>query len=368
MIEHNIIAISDIALGYGSPQIPAFIQSMAVHYDTKAYVLETDEPHRSPQKPMNSDRLDIKRAVSSLPYWSMGAHCERNEQSLSYCNTHQPKIFILFSPLQLPIIKRLGYKPDLVILYLLEIDAVHYNHALKRYSDLVDHIVCPESERLKYILGTYCKRPYPKSHVLYNVAYKSKNTPTLPSNKRNGRIVYAGTLNQSLTLAHEFLGDDLNLMPIDVYGNFSGDGADELQKGFFALNEDKDISYKGYVSSEALQEKLPQYAFSFTRWNPAAGMNYEYACPNKFFEALAHGLPPISAPHPQALKIIDKYKCGILAQGFGSEHMSEAIEKAMSIYGTSIYDDMVQNALDAYEKTFNWDVQFNKFAGSLPAL
>ncbi len=365
---HNILAISDIALGYGSPQIPAFIQSIARHYDTRAMVVETDEPHRASQKPSNSDRLDIKRAVSSLPYWSMGAHCERNEQAIVYAQKHKPSVFILFSPLQLPIIKRLSYKPDLVVLYLLEIDAQHYTNTLKNYSHLVDHIICPEYERLKFILSNYCQRPFPISHILYNVIDNSLDVKSLPSNKRNGRIIYAGTLNKSLTLAHEFAGKYLCDLPIDIYGNFSGKHAQDLQKKFHELSHEKSMSYKGYVSSKVLQLKLPEYAFSFTRWNPVAGLNYEYACPNKFFESLAFGIPPISAPHPQAVQIITKYKCGILARGFGAEHMKEAVEKALLIYGTPEYDEMVLNAINAYELTFNWQTQFEKFASSLEKL
>lgn len=364
-MNNQILAMSDIALGYGSPQIPALIQSVAKHYDTQALVIETDEPHRPPHAPLNCDRLIIKRSVSALPYWSMGAHCERNEMAIKYANEHKPSIFIFCSPLQLPIIKRLEYKPDLVILYFLEIDAVQYQNVLKSYSHLVDHIIAPEYNRLKYILTHYCARPYPTSHIIYNVSNVHNDQKSLPSHKRNGRVIYAGTLNKSLTLAHEFFEEPLNKAPIDIYGNFSGDGADELKQLSHNISSDMAIDYKGYVPASILHESLPHYAFSFTRWNPKAGLNFEYACPNKFFEALAYGVPPISAPHPQAVQIINKYKCGILASGFGAEHMAAAIQKAMSIYGTKSYDDMVINALKAYEQKFNWNEQFHKFAQSI---
>lgn len=364
MIQSQIMAISDIALGYGSPQIPAFIQSLAQLYDTHAFVIETDEPHRPPQILEQYNRLTIKRSISALPYYTTGAHCERNEMAIQYANKHHPKILVFFTPMQLPIITRLNYKPEKVILYLLEIDR-HHEQALQLYSQFVDHIIVPEYNRLKYILSHFCKRPYPKSHIMYNVSLTDRESKFIPSHKRNGRIIYAGTLNKELTLAHEFFEKPLSGSPIDIDGNFSGERADDLRKKASDQDNRKGVVYKSYIPSKTLHELLPHYAFSFSRWNPAAGLNYEFACPNKFFEALAYGVPPISAPHPQAVKIIEQYKCGILAHGFGAEHMKEAIDRAMMLYNTPGYADMVNNAESVYQNALNWDAQFGKFAKSL---
>ena len=44
-----------------------------------------------------------------------------------------------------------------------------------------------------------------------------------------------------------------------------------------------------------------------------------YAAPNKFFDAIACGTPPICAPHPQCVEVIRKWRCGLLVDDWSSE-------------------------------------------------
>lgn len=368
-MSYDILAVSDISLGYGSPQIIAFLQSMAKFYDCQAYVIETDEPHRPPTVLKNTDRLTVHRSISAQQYWCLSAHIERNFEALEIAKEHKPHTIILFSPLQLPFVKNLPYKPAQVILYLLEIDAVMYARAMREYAGYVDYYIFPEYERMRYILGQVQRRPYPKSSLLFNCVEREEGVTPKTSDRRNGKIAYAGTLSRELTLAHEFLEAPLKTLPLDIFGNFSGFDAVSLRDNFQNQREKSStVQYRGYVPNSRLRHMLAEYAFSFVRWNPDAGINYRYACPNKFFEAITMGVPPIAAPHPQCLQIINTYECGILADDFSSQGMYKATKFALNMLGSSKYDRMVERCLAAYEEKFCWSKQFEIFSRSLPSI
>ncbi len=364
MSEYGIFSVADIALGYGSPQIIAFLQSLAEEYNTRAYVIETDDPHRAPTALKNADRLHVTRAISVQPSWTLSAHLERNRMAEDILTKYRPPIVVLFSPLQLAAVANLPYRPH-VILYMLEIDDGLPNDSLLKYHHLVDHYIFPEMQRMAYVMRKL-RGPYPVTSLIYNCSDRAPEINLIKANERKPRIVYAGTLCGELTLAHEFMEEPLCHLPIDVYGNFGGTHAAELHDAFHALrNVDGEMQYQGYVPNSVLRQTLPNYAFSFVRWNPEAGLNYHYACPNKFFEAIASGVPPIAAPHPQCKQIIEAYECGVLAEDYTPEAMHDACKRALDLLGTPRYERMVENCLDAYEKRFNWKAQFAAFRHSL---
>lgn len=366
--RYGILAVSDISLGYGSPQIQMFLQSLAEHYDTRAYVIETDEPHRPPVPLKNCDRLDLSRSSSVQPYWCLSSHIERNFEALEMAREHQPPIIVLFSPMQLCFLPKLGYKPKKVIMYLLEIDAHMYTRALRLYAQHVDHFIFPEYERMRYVLGEIPKRPDVCASIIYNVASYDPDAKPLPVAAREKAILYAGTLTSDTTLALEFLEEPLSRLPIHVYGNFSGHDAGDLRAAFLARQGGQNgLRYEGYVPGAQLRARIPQYAFSFVRWNPAAGLNFHYACPNKFFEAIANGVPPVTAPHPQCIEVIKRFKCGILAEDFTAQGMYDACKRALDMFGSPEYEAMVENCQTAYKRFLNWDAQFARFATSLPS-
>jgi hypothetical protein len=79
-----------------------------------------------------------------------------------------------------------------------------------------------------------------------------------------------------------------------------------------------------------------------------------YACSNKFFEAIAEGVPPISSPNPQRALIINKYKCGIKMGDLSFESFYKMSKEAFELYGSDKYYQMVENCKKAVQEELNW--------------
>ena len=88
--------------------------------------------------------------------------------------------------------------------------------------------------------------------------------------------------------------------------------------------------------------------------------NQLYAAPNKFFESIADGVPPIAAPHPQCKMMIDRYKCGILMRDWSEGEFFSALDQALRLYQTDSWYEMVSNCGTAVRQELNWDHQFEK--------
>lgn len=366
-MKPNILAVSDISLGYGSPQILWFLQSLAQKYDTSAHVIETDEQHRPLISLADYERLNVVRLSSAQVSWCLSSHLERNHAARLWADENRPEIVVIFSPLQLALLNQIKYKPKLVILYLLEIELNINSHMLQCYWHCIDRLIVPELNRGMAVLETIKDKTYPPTSIIYNVARRDLSISPLPANNRNGRILYSGSLSSQYTFAEDFT-KELKDFPIDIYGPINEAEQDELGPAFEGIrNARQGANYKGYVAGSELRRLLPSYTYSIVRWNPKKGLNYYYACPNKFFEGLAHGVPPISAPHPQCMHLTRQYECGLVAEDFSVEAMAKAIQHGIDLLNTSSYDRMVQNCLEAYDRFFNWDAQFARFAESLPA-
>lgn len=363
MTTHGIVSITDTSIGYGTPQTPWFLQSLAEHYDTRAFVLEPDEIHRPPLE--NSyDRLDVVRASTAQRAHSLASYLDRNWRLVDHLQKNEAPIWVIFSPLQLAALSRVKHKPRYIVYYCLEIGDRFYARALQEYGQHIDHIIFPELERAALTLKSLNPSMKAKSSILYNA---TKRDPGFVLPDKKPRVIYAGSLSWRYTFADEFT-DELRDLPIDIYGPIDDAERQKLAPAFEAIrNAAHGVSYKGYLPGAALRKILPSYAYSIVRWNLEMGLNYYYACPNKLFEGIAHGVPPIAAPHPQCVQILRKYECGLLAEDFSAEGMKAAIRRGLDLLGTSAYDRMVQNGLDAHDNFLNWDSQFARFAPALPS-
>jgi glycosyltransferase involved in cell wall biosynthesis len=115
----------------------------------------------------------------------------------------------------------------------------------------------------------------------------------------------------------------------------------------------------GVVASSELARLRKAYCYSIVAWNPD-NENQLYAAPNKFFESIADGIPPIAAPHPQCKLILDRYRCGILMGDWSFDSFTRAIRKAMDMLGTLDWEDMVSNCGRAVAAELTWDAQFDR--------
>jgi len=202
------------------------------------------------------------------------------------------------------------------------------------------------------------------SKVVFNARPAAISAPR-PADERNGRVLLQGSLSAELTFI-DYLSRRSEPEPgIDVFGYaFDHDRAYGILRDS-ALAARNGFSYGGLVSSHRLAELRPSYAYLVVMWNPLT-FDALYACPNKFFEAIADGVPPIVAPHPQCKEIIEKYDCGILLRDWSLEAFLEGLQKARDIYGTPRYQELVNNCRRAMASELSWENQFESIVPQLP--
>jgi hypothetical protein len=65
--------------------------------------------------------------------------------------------------------------------------------------------------------------------------------------------------------------------------------------------------------------------------------------------------------------LVERYQCGIVMENWEYPAFLVAIAKGMQLYGTGEYDRMVSGCRTALTEELNWDRQFDKVRGLLPA-
>jgi glycosyltransferase involved in cell wall biosynthesis len=355
----KIVGVSDVSIGFGSPQIIAMMRSLLHRYgESEGLIIEPDqpniEPYEDPDKKINVLRVE----TAFQPYSNVG----RREYCISAAkkiNEIQPDVLVIFCTFTLPVLFRLRDKPRLVIYYHLEYAPVYgqfdiqMNKSINKYVDLIIH---PEENRAQRDMREcgYKDAPFV---IAYNAVGMRDNIQITPPRERNGKILYQGSINSRLTFPDYFTNKQLANIQIDLYGNISGEDRFEIEATFMNLRND--VKYHGYIDSQKLAKIRKQYAYSIVMWNPV-DENFLYACPNKFFESIFDGVPPIAAPHPQCKAIIEQFGCGIVMRDWSFDAFRGALEIAQDLYGTPEYDQMVENCRQAALAELNWETQFAK--------
>lgn len=355
----KIVAVSDVSLGFGSTQIPAFMQFLLKTYKNSCgLVIEPDQP----EKPYIKDRykeFKIERVHTHSPCYKNTGRIEYMELATKIVEREKPDILVIFCTFTLPVLFKLKEKPKFVIYYNIEMAAAYGaqdQRLNKQLKDRVDLFIYPEANRERLDIEKYGDRNAP-SVIVYNCANERKKTGSIPIEKRNGKFIYQGTLDAINTNANYLMGSHLEGHSIDIYGNFVGNQIEHLSNGFAKLNGS--VRYFGYVENKILAEIRKKYAYGIIMWAPV-NENQKYAAPNKFFESIADGVVPIATPHPQCKEIIEKYDCGILIKDWSYEEFCRTIDEAAKIYGTNRYRKLVENCRIAVEKELNWDTQMEK--------
>jgi hypothetical protein len=275
--------------------------------------------------------------------------------------------------LVLPALLRMRHRPKFTIYYLLE-SLSYYAHGSTRRSKfmldlnrraapLLDLLIFSEENRAAADLDRGGLRGIPLV-VCYNAVNRlSQNGATNHWEGRKRCLLYSGTIHRELTVGDYFVRDEIAKLPIDLWGLVEGPGKAELEAALSTRGGA--VRYRGYVDSLKLAELRKEYAYSLVIWAPI-DENFHYACPNKFFEAIADGVPPIAAPHPQCRMLLDRYDCGIAMDDWSFPAFRAAIVRAMKIFGTPRYSELVVNCRRAAAEELNWDRQFEKVARLLP--
>jgi len=192
--------------------------------------------------------------------------------------------------------------------------------------------------------------------IVFNCA-NSRHDPDVvrPADARNGRVLYAGTIDRERTFGDYFLHPEMEGLPIDLYGHVTG----WPRASAFMHRLPASARYRGHRDAAALHGLRPSYAYSVVAWKPS-NENQRYAAPNKLFESIAAGVPPIAAPHPQCQLILDRYGCGLLMDDWEFPSFQATIRRALGIYGTPVYAELVENCRHAVERELSWERQFER--------
>jgi hypothetical protein len=297
----KIAAISDVTLGYGTPQLPLLVESLQRHYGGSAHLVEPAQPELAPVHAFYP-WLDVRRvATGEHPHAEPG----RNEyiwRAARVLNEIRPDVLVVCCTYSLPVVFKLRHRPRKVFYYSVESIQGYGEFDIevnRRAAPLLDAVLFPEENRAVIETGR-CGFPDVPKLVLYNVSNRGPDA-VLDRGARNGRILYSGTISSRQTFAGYYLSEKLRDIPIDMFGPVKEkDGGDAFVKGLAG-----DVRYGGYLPGPELAERRHKYVYSIVAWNPDVE-NQRYAAPNKFFESIAAGVPPIAAPHrPLPLRAAD---------------------------------------------------------------
>ena len=355
----RLACISDVCLGYGSPQIGQLVQSLCGHYAAENLVIE---PHRaeSPARHHRFPQLNIERAEMSYAPYSTPGRIEYLLEGSRLLNQYALDILVVCCTFCLPVLFKLRKRPSVVIYYSLESIPFYgpFDMEMNRnVNELVDLVIFPEENRAVEEVRRFGFGDVPKA-VVYNCAAADAEDPErnfLP--QRNGRIVYAGTIDPDATFGDYYTKPEARRFPIDLYGPVRACTKEQKQNFLQALAGQ--VRYRGFLANEEVAGARRRYAYSIVAWRPSI-KNQLYAAPNKFFESIADGVPPIAAPHPQCKMMIDRYKCGILMRDWSAEEFFFALDRALRLYKTDAWHEMVSNCGAAVRQELNWDHQFEK--------
>jgi glycosyltransferase involved in cell wall biosynthesis len=241
-----------------------------------------------------------------------------------------------------------------------------------------DIVISPELGRTKADLH---EMGWKRDDVMlaYNVGVAERIAPV---QKRIPRVLHAGSIGRQ-TLVNRLLSDDLSHIGFDLAGPAETDEARSLLNELVAR---PNIRYLGMLPHEKIIEMRKEYAYSLAIWEPT-NINQIFASPNKFFETIACGTPPIAGPHPQCADLIARHSCGLTMMSWEQESFNWTVSKAMSLFKqafpevdfddderwsasatqaspvfknpdpSSAYGQMVANCFKVAESELNWAVQ-----------
>lgn len=344
-----LACISDVELGYGSPQIAALVRHLAGRYGAEAVVIE---PRDS-----GSGRPPVDVGIRTVPVtvdgpYTPGGRQKYNAGAAAHVEKLKPDVLVVCTTYSLPSLFLLESRPRTVLYYYLEVATVYGSSDVQmnaRLDGMVDAVIFTEENR-----AVHFGQEFGFGGARFCVIYNCVNGPAAsePLPERNGRYLYQGTVRAD-TMADCFFDPAMQRVPLDIYGKL--DGGYRYKAGGLA----GDVKYLGYVESAELERMRPAYAYSLVLWRPD-NENTRWASPNKLFESIASGVPPISTPNPQCEMLLRRHGCGMLLGGYDLDSLLEGVELAGERYDGSAYGRMVDNCARAVRAELNWPAQMAK--------
>lgn len=355
----KLAILSDVSVGYGTPQILRMAESFARIFCAEVHIFEPDQSERPPiaiRDHIDLPHVHLTRIYTTAHPFTMEARIEFMKQVADRLCMLHPEILICSSIHRLPILEKIPNWERVEIFYCLEEIDSHYDYLFPLVQDC-KIIIFPEENRRRIYLERLGMSLLPNDNL---VVLNANHPRTARHNgKRQGRIFYGGSFHKDITYADYFLKPEILKLPVDIYGIVDGyaDSAAIIKQ----LNgKQGGAHFRGYMQSDAaFFDLLSSYLYSIVIWNPDREDRY-YAAPNKFFDAVASGVPPICAPHPQCVELVKKWNCGILMDDWSFNSFKKTLERALKAADSDYYLELVANCQHAMEYELSWDRQFEK--------
>jgi hypothetical protein len=362
----GLVVLADVPLGYGSPQIVRLAETLSALLNEPATIIAP--------KGDSAGEATAANAGVSLVQLSAVAPPENIRFDIEFClqaareiDRLAPRWVVQAGFLGAPALLRMRHRPQHCIYY-------GYEHTDGRL---------PWVERVFAGLhGRFDLAIYPEPHraaldaprlgldrtttlVLLNGV--KPLAPVASAQARNGRLAYAGLIDPVRTYGNAMLYGAFDDTPIDVFGRL--EGFDDPTRVIEGLEKrGTNVRYHGKLPANAdYHSRIARSSAAIVGWAPLSESTF-FACPNKFFEAIALGIPPITLPHPQTARIVRQFNCGWIADGFGVEALHKAVHNAQDAFGTPQHQLFIENCSQRAQPHVSWAAQAKKLERAVSAL
>ena len=354
----EIAIVSEVSVGYGTPQVIRLADTLASAFGATVIIYEPDQPERPAvdiARHARSARVRVQRVVtSSHPYGTAGRieFCLAVSKEL---NEHRPRVIVVCASYGLPIFYDIDPSQSFNIFYCLEHIPENPEPTFGLVGKSCNLVLFPERNRARIYaprLGIVGNRQ--EIMIVMNGNYPREGLPG--EKERIPRVFYGGTFHREMTCADIFLESDIARYPIDVYGIIDG-FPDRAAIARQMHGNEGGIRYCGYLEADDVYfETLARYQYSLVIWNPSNDAQL-YAAPNKMFDAIACGVPPLCAPHPQCEEIIRRWQCGVMFDNWSVKAVRARLEQVIATFGTTFHDRLVLQCKAAMNGGLDWDSQ-----------
>lgn len=352
----SIAVVSDVSCGYGSPQVLLLARSLGEHFGAPTTVYEPDQSHRPPQINAEGD-IALRRVATDVTPYGLTGRIQFVTEVARQLNEARPDVVAIHNTYCLPVLAKLGYRPRATIYVLNEMVAPYGRLAVAMNRTLASHVdlmVFPEANRAR-IDAARCGFAGIPTAILFNCSQPAETKP-MEWSARRPRLFYGGAINTATGVAQRLTHASLRELPFDVYGEVQGADRLAILRRFARR---ANLSYHGCVDAQTLAAARRSCAYSIVTYRPDSE-SLRYAAPNKFFEAIADGVPPIATPHPQCCEIVERYRCGLIARNWSFAAYRDVLHRAMDYFGGPRYARLVENCQRAAGEELNWQRQFEK--------
>lgn len=362
----GLVVLSDVPLGYGSPQILRLAESLSRLLNEPAMIIAPKGDEAAP-KLAASAGVSLIELTAMAPFGNVRFDIEFCLQAAREIDELAPRWLVQAAFLGAPALLRLRRRPQRCIYFGYEHTDGSLPWVERAFAGLrgrFDLAIFPEPHRAALDSPRLGLDGTP-ALILYNSVVPLASTT--PSEARSNRFVYGGLIDPQRTYGDAMLGGPFDRFPIDVFGRLEGFGDPEGMVTALGTR-DTDVRYHGKRPANAdFHREIAAASAAIVAWAPRTESTF-FACPNKFFEAIALGVPPVTLPHPQTTMIVRQFKCGWVADGFGVDALQKAMLEAQDSFGGPAHQLLVERCLDHAQPHLNWAVQEKKLERALSTL